>query len=443
MDYAFKSQFTFNNSPKLEEKKASLLEKVLSKRDELGYSTADLTNRQIEVLDGDTLRIKASPEDLAQNPNETHFDIRLKPNDFNASYDAYENKLHTDNIDTRTEAKLSKQRQAIEDNEWFKGWFNPATNEDVFERGQVTQQKLQDTINAQQGLKIKYQGLDQNNRVLADILDSRSNESITNALNTEEDNASYNTKYNEGFRKQVDSTPLESLQDAATSFGIGATVLSGQALVGTADLAQGLLKKSLGIEDTPSITDYLQEVGYDPLKTKQVLDETFHTDKFLAKQKKLQEAMTSSDDEWENAKNTAKFLLDNPEHLITGTVMESLPMMLQGGLLAKASKNPLLVGAITEGTQSAAQIADTADIQGRTQEQYVIPAIAAGIGTGAINLGMNSLAGDALISAITKGQAGKTTLTKALFGEATEEALQTAQEQVFTNIAEGEEDIFK
>src|SRR5574343_2095444 len=100
MDYAFKSQFTFNNSPKLEEKKASLLEKVLSKRDELGDSTADITNRQIEVLDGDTLRIKASPEDLGQNPNETHFDIRLKPNDFNASYDAYENKLHTDNIDT-------------------------------------------------------------------------------------------------------------------------------------------------------------------------------------------------------------------------------------------------------------------------------------------------------------------------------------------------------
>ena len=443
MDYTFNSQFTFNNSSKLEEKKTSLLEKVLSKRDELGYSTADLTNRQVEVLDGDTLRVKASPTDLAQNPNETHFDIRLKPNDFNASYDAYENKLHTDNIDARTEAKLSKQRQAIEDNEWFKGWFNPATNEDVFERGQVTQQKLQDTINAQQGLKIKYQGLDQNNRVLADILDSRSNESITNALNTEEDNASYNTKYNEGFRKQVDSTPLESLQDAATSFGIGATVLSGQALVGTADLAQGLLKKSLGIEDTPSITDYLQEVGYDPLKTKQVLDETFHTDKFLTKQKKLQEAMSSSDDEWENAKNTAKFLLDNPEHLITGTVMESLPMMFQGGLLAKASKNPLLVGAITEGTQSAGMIADTADIQGRTQEQYVTPSIAAGIGTGAINLGMNSLAGDALISAVTKGQAGKTTLTKALFGEATEEALQTAQEQVFTNIAEGEEDIFK
>jgi|GEM_PF-2322240 len=110
----------------------------------------------------------------------------------------------------------------------------------------------------------------------------------------------------------------------------------------------------------------------------------------------------------------------------------------------------LAAGAATEGAQSAGQIADDAQASGRKYGDYALPALAAGAGTAAIGFGAGKLMGDAATeiatgakSAGVKGgmaaRAGKEFLSEGVL----EEMPQSAQEQFFTNIAQGEDDLGK
>ncbi len=111
-----------------------------------------------------------------------------------------------------------------------------------------------------------------------------------------------------------------------------------------------------------------------------------------------------------------------------------------------AGSKLVTIGAGTEGAQSAGQIADQAQGAGRAYTDYAAPAIAAGLGTAAIGLGAGKLMGDAATeiatgarSAGVKGglaaRVGKEFLSEGVL----EEMPQSAQEQVFTNAAMGDE----
>jgi len=108
----------------------------------------------------------------------------------------------------------------------------------------------------------------------------------------------------------------------------------------------------------------------------------------------------------------------------------------------------IALGAATEGAQSAGQIADGAQAKGRDYTDYALPALAAGVGTAAISLGAGKLMGDSATqiatgaqSAGVKGSMLKRAGKEALSEGVLEEMPQSAQEQVFTNIANGEQDI--
>ncbi|MCY0916227.1 DNA translocase FtsK [Massilia antarctica] len=107
-------------------------------------------------------------------------------------------------------------------------------------------------------------------------------------------------------------------------------------------------------------------------------------------------------------------------------------------------------GALTEGAQTAGNIADRAQAEGREYRDYALPAVGAGLGTALIGLGAGKLMGDAATQ-ITTGSAGaqvRGSLTgrvgKGMLSEGVlEEMPQSAQEQVFSNIAMGEQDLAK
>jgi N12 class adenine-specific DNA methylase len=108
------------------------------------------------------------------------------------------------------------------------------------------------------------------------------------------------------------------------------------------------------------------------------------------------------------------------------------------------------LGAATEGAQSAGQIADDAQAAGREYSDYALPSLAAGVGTAAIGLGAGKLLGDSATSIATgahsAGVRGKlaTRVGKEFLSEGVlEEMPQSAQEQYFTNIAQGEQDRMK
>lgn len=108
----------------------------------------------------------------------------------------------------------------------------------------------------------------------------------------------------------------------------------------------------------------------------------------------------------------------------------------------------IALGAATEGAQSAGQIADGAQAKGRDYTDYALPALAAGVGTAAISLGAGKLMGDSATqiatgaqSAGVKGSVLKRAGKEALSEGVLEEMPQSAQEQIFTNIANGEQDI--
>jgi hypothetical protein len=240
----------FQNSL-VEDKKKSLLDSVLAKRTELGFSTADVTGRFVEALDADTVKIHPSQRDYIENPNAQPFSVRLKSNSPIESYNSYELN-HGNESDPKVAARLAKQRQAIEDDEILKGWFNPATNEDVYARGEKAKKLLQDKLNlVNQGKSTLSMALtgkqDKFKRELGDI--KFNNElPISDQLNTPELNSSYNSQFNIGKRTRAG----DNLEGMATDF------------LGTVASRFPTVMSNIGVGTVDTITG-LQQYGYNKL----------------------------------------------------------------------------------------------------------------------------------------------------------------------------------
>jgi hypothetical protein len=185
--------------------------------------------------------------------------------------------------------------------------------------------------------------------------------------------------------------------------------------------------------------------------------------------------------------NTVKAVGVNPLALVDN-ILSSIPTMLTGGAVAgsvtrmwvtkaaKEAKALNLTGAAAEkfikdkvstvarltshaaeGALTAGSIADEARLQGVDWEDYVLPALSAGVGTALIGVGAGKLGSklgigdvEADIAAKMAGVKGSgigvgdtnKSFAKFVFGEMAKEGLleempQSAQEQIFTNLATG------
>jgi N12 class adenine-specific DNA methylase len=235
----------------------------------------------------------------------------------------------------------------------------------------------------------------------------------------------------------------------------------GQSVVGVGSLATGGL-----------VGKGMRAIGYDPQATKEFLGE------FLSDEQKAADAAVQQEETFTGAIGAT---LANPRAL-AGSIVESLPGMIAGmgvasgaaraigaraaaayggmgteagaaaakAAIEKAGTKLMAIGAGTEGAQTAGRIADDAQAAGRTYGEYAPASVAAGLGTAAIGLGAGKLMGDAATEIATGARStairgglgarvGKGVLSEGVL----EEMPQSAQEQVFTNIAQGEDDIGK
>ena len=172
---------------------------------------------------------------------------------------------------------------------------------------------------------------------------------------------------------------------------------------------------------------------------------------------------------------TLKELAVNPASLV-GSIVESLPGTLTSGVAAgryirfltdKASKEALAKGLVgaeaeafikdkvtqqtmkiaavasgTEGAQTTGQIAEAGRQAGKDWGEYVLPALAAGFNTTAIGLVSGKVGKQFGIGDIETGAMGTGSFAKRFTGEVLKEGLleelpQSAQEQIFRNIATG------
>lgn len=100
-----------------------------------------------------------------------------------------------------------------------------------------------------------------------------------------------------------------------------------------------------------------ETVGFRPKEAKQVLSD-FHTDQYKAQQQEFADA--GKDGSWaDKVVDKTKVALTNPS-LIANTVVESVPSMLAGGVLGRASgiANPVVAGAVGEGAVMAGSQAE-------------------------------------------------------------------------------------
>jgi N12 class adenine-specific DNA methylase len=275
---------------------------------------------------------------------------------------------------------------------------------------------------------------------------------------------------------------LRTAGDVGIKLAQGAVDL-GASAVGLGSLATGGL-----------LGQGMRAIGYDPKTTNAMLGE-YLSDSQKASDDKVQQA--------DGFMNTLAAAANNPRAIL-GSVAESAPGMLAGmgvtsavarGIAAKAAlatvegaaasaaelaagrsaahatqaalgtnagkaaasdaveaagAKLLGLGAATEGAQSAGQIADDAQAAGRAWSDYALPAVAAGTLTAGIGYGAGRLMGDSATRLATgarstgvKGNMAAR-LGKEAFSEGVlEEMPQSAQEQYFTNIAQGEADLGK
>jgi hypothetical protein len=258
-----------DNTNLVQEKKISLLDKVFQKRDNLGFSSADLKNRSVEALDADTVRINPSIADKAFDPNIKPIDVRLKSNNFGESFNSYEVN-HGNESNPKVAVRLQKQRDAI-DNEWSHGWFNPATNQDVYDRGnkakQVLADKLKQVNEGKTGLDFaldEKNNLDEFSRHLGDMKFSNENTSAVDAMNTPELNAAYNTQYNFAKINKDGGGLIDTAKDfAGTLLTKTPTVLSNIA-TGTSGLVSASLNapiQAIGNSVGGDVGDVIKKVG--------------------------------------------------------------------------------------------------------------------------------------------------------------------------------------
>lgn len=100
-----------------------------------------------------------------------------------------------------------------------------------------------------------------------------------------------------------------------------------------------------------------ETVGFRPKEAKQALSD-FHTDQYKAQQQEFADA--GKDGSWaDKVVDKTKVALTNPS-LIANTVVESVPSMLAGGVLGRASgiANPVVAGAVGEGAVMAGSQAE-------------------------------------------------------------------------------------
>ena len=247
---------------------------------------------------------------------------------------------------------------------------------------------------------------------------------------------------------------VEAASDTAIDVAKGAVGL-GESAIGLADLATGnLVGKGWG------------ELGYDPARTKQMLSEGYSDSRQQANRN-----VADAKGFW----NTAEAMVDNPSSTV-GSLVESAPMTLTGagavraaatrmlasrGLVAGSSEaaaflaNPATVarltaiGSASEGAMTSGSIQEQGRQAGRDYADTAPSALAAGAVTGAIGFGTSKIPGfrDAEVGAALAGM-GSTTrqglitagkeISKGMFKEGVlEEMPQSAQEQVFTNLALG------
>jgi len=253
------SSFEDTATPIVQQKKLSLLDSVFNKRNELGFSSANLKDRSVEALDADTVRINPSITDKAYDPFVKPVDVRLKSNNFGESFNAYETS-HGNENDPEVAARLQKQKDTI-NNELLHGWFNSATNQDVYDRGNAGKQVLADKLKAvnegKTGLDFALGERDMYNRTLGDMKLSNENTSVIDSMNTPEINSAYDTPYN--FAKQNKDTA--TLGQAAED--TGRLLLTGFEGIGSA-LGYGL-----------------EKTGIAPELGKQIQDEHFKHDEML------------------------------------------------------------------------------------------------------------------------------------------------------------------
>ncbi|MFZ2809449.1 MAG: PLxRFG domain-containing protein [Desulfosalsimonadaceae bacterium] len=249
--------------------------------------------------------------------------------------------------------------------------------------------------------------------------------------------------------------PSRSLLDVGKDTAIDVakgTVGLGESLVGLADIPTGNL-----------VGKGLAKVGYDPSKTKEILSSGYSPARQLAN-KNVEEAKGFID--------TALAYVQNPSAAI-GAAIESSPgsvaisgavrsaalkMLsaagIKGGTAAATEllKRPeviaklSLISGAAEGAQSAGSIQEQGRQGSREWSDTVLPSIAAGIGTGLISVLSSKILPDVEVKAALSGMKGGAkspidygkNLAKAMFKEgALEEMPQSAQEQIFSNLAMG------
>lgn len=155
-------------------------------------------------------------------------------------------------------------------------------------------------------------------------------------------------------------------------------------------------------------------IGFRPKEAKQALG-NLHTDQYKAQQQEFADA--GKDGNWaDKVVDKTKVALTNPS-LIANTVVESVPSMLAGGALGRASgiANPVVAGAVGEGAVMAGSQAEQIrqeTVDGRlTADQSL-----AGVGTGALG-GLIGFAGGRLAQKMGIGDVD-TMLVNGRFGPA-------------------------
>ena len=135
----------------------------------------------------------------------------------------------------------------------------------------------------------------------------------------------------------------------------------------------------------------------------------------------------------------------------SATAATGAPVKSAAQAAIDASSNTMhAVGAVSMGSQSTGNIAEGAAEQGRDYSDYALPALAAGMGTGALTYATGKLMGDSKMQLAsgsnTIGATGNklTQVGKEMLHQGVLQGMpQAAQEQYFTNIANGEPDLMK
>ena len=162
---------------------------------------------------------------------------------------------------------------------------------------------------------------------------------------TRSSNPFSDTNYGKEQKKGV----LGNLKDTGLSALKGAVAVP-ELAVGIMDvMSDGAVGKTLENKDGA--------IGFRPKEAKQALGD-LHTDQYKAQQQEFADA--GKDGNWvDKVVDKTKVALTNPS-LITNTVVESVPSMLAGGVLGRASgiANPVIAGAAGEGAVMAGSQAE-------------------------------------------------------------------------------------